>query len=159
MGFSILENSLTRQPALSQIDRTLAPQDWLTPGPNNYFPTYNLFDAIRKVLFSRFQSVRPLDLESAIHRVDRREAELCLRNRADKGFTVIQAVALAELDGPTEPNCRGQVPLVNRDLAAYAQVRDSVLKHAPGFPAREQFEAVTTLGQTSYGMPAVGDGK
>ena len=33
------------------------------------------------------------------HRLTREEAEIYLRDRADKGFTVIQAVALAELRG------------------------------------------------------------
>ncbi|MDZ7608602.1 MAG: glycoside hydrolase family 140 protein [Cyclobacteriaceae bacterium] len=33
------------------------------------------------------------------HRLTREEADLYLKNRAEKGFTVIQAVALAELDG------------------------------------------------------------
>ena len=33
------------------------------------------------------------------HRLNREEADRYLENRAKKGFTVIQAVALAELDG------------------------------------------------------------
>ena len=33
------------------------------------------------------------------HRLDREEADQYLTNRANKGFTVIQAVVLAELDG------------------------------------------------------------
>jgi hypothetical protein len=33
------------------------------------------------------------------HRLNREEADRYLKNRAEKGFTVIQAVALAELDG------------------------------------------------------------
>ena len=37
------------------------------------------------------------------HRLDRDETELYLKNRAAKGFTVIQAVALAEFDGLTVP--------------------------------------------------------
>jgi hypothetical protein len=39
---------------------------------------------------------------------------LYLENRAAKGFTVIQAVVLAELDGLTVPNVYGELPL--RDL-------------------------------------------
>jgi hypothetical protein len=38
------------------------------------------------------------------HRLTMAEAELYLRDRAAKGFTVIQAVALAELDGLRTPN-------------------------------------------------------
>ena len=37
------------------------------------------------------------------HRLNREEADRYLENRAKKGFTVIQAVALAELDGHTDP--------------------------------------------------------
>ena len=33
------------------------------------------------------------------HRLSREEADLYLKNRAEKGFTLIQAVVLAELDG------------------------------------------------------------
>lgn len=51
------------------------------------------------------------------HRLDRAEAELYLKDRAARGFTVIQAVALAELDGLTVPNRRGHLPLVDRDPA------------------------------------------
>jgi len=45
------------------------------------------------------------------HRLDREEADLYLTTRADQGFTVIQAVALAEFSGLTEPNAYGRVPL------------------------------------------------
>ncbi len=45
------------------------------------------------------------------HRLDREEADVYLENRAEKGFTVIQAVALAELDGIQTPNAYGELPL------------------------------------------------
>lgn len=51
------------------------------------------------------------------HRLRREEADLYLRNRAAKGFTVIQAVVLAERDGLTVPNPYGHLPLVERDPA------------------------------------------
>src|SRR4051812_25421857 len=51
------------------------------------------------------------------HRLNRAEAERYLRNRADKRFTVIQAVALAEFDGLTVPNANGDLPLRNNDPA------------------------------------------
>lgn len=51
------------------------------------------------------------------HRLDLREAESYLRNRAEKGFTVIQAVVLAEIDGLFIPNPLCQTPLVNLDPA------------------------------------------
>ncbi len=49
------------------------------------------------------------------HRLDREEADLYLENRAAKGFTVIQAVALAEMNGLNEPNAYGHRPLINND--------------------------------------------
>ena len=49
------------------------------------------------------------------HRLTREEAELYLENRRQKGFTVIQAVALAELDGLNTPNAYGDVPFIGND--------------------------------------------
>lgn len=49
------------------------------------------------------------------HRLNLEDAEVYLRNRAAKGFTVIQAVVLAELGGLKEPNPNGDLPLVNDD--------------------------------------------
>jgi Protein of unknown function (DUF4038)/Putative collagen-binding domain of a collagenase len=49
------------------------------------------------------------------HRLGRADAEHYLRNRAAKGFTVIQAVALAEYDGLTEPSAEGALPLHDND--------------------------------------------
>ncbi len=49
------------------------------------------------------------------HRLNREEAERYLKNRAGKGFTVIQAVVLAEVNGLVDPNPYGQLPLINHD--------------------------------------------
>ncbi|MBX3744865.1 MAG: glycoside hydrolase family 140 protein [Verrucomicrobiae bacterium] len=49
------------------------------------------------------------------HRLNREEADRYLQDRADKGFTVIQAVALAELDGLNDPNPYGHRPLIDND--------------------------------------------
>ncbi|KAB8141756.1 DUF4038 domain-containing protein [Chloroflexia bacterium SDU3-3] len=49
------------------------------------------------------------------HRLTLPEIELYLRDRAAKGFTVIQAVALAELDGLDVPTMQGHLPLIDRD--------------------------------------------
>ncbi len=49
------------------------------------------------------------------HRTTREEADLYLQDRADKGFTVIQAVVLAEQDGLNVPNAYGDIPLIERD--------------------------------------------
>jgi hypothetical protein len=51
------------------------------------------------------------------HRLDREQAEVYLQHRARHGYTVVQAVALAELDGLTAPNPYGQLPLVDHDPA------------------------------------------
>lgn len=49
------------------------------------------------------------------HRLNREEADLYLEDRAEKGFTVIQAVILAELDGLNVPNPYGEKPLIDND--------------------------------------------
>ncbi len=48
------------------------------------------------------------------HRLDREEAVTYLENRAEKGFTVIQAVVLAERDGLDEPNAYGDKALIDK---------------------------------------------
>lgn len=49
------------------------------------------------------------------HRLGRPEAEAYFKKRSLQGFTVIQAVALAELDGLHTPNANGQTPLAGDD--------------------------------------------
>ena len=49
------------------------------------------------------------------HRLTKKEADQYLKHRAQQGFTVVQAVALAELDGLNVPNAQGAVPLQNND--------------------------------------------
>ena len=49
------------------------------------------------------------------HALTREEAQRFLENRAAKGFTAIQAVVLAELNGLSEPNAYGHLPLVDKD--------------------------------------------
>ena len=51
------------------------------------------------------------------HRLGREDAERYLENRRAKGYTVIQAVCLAELDGLNTPNPYGQRPLLDNDPA------------------------------------------
>lgn len=50
-----------------------------------------------------------------LHRATREEAEQYLENRRQKGFTVIQAVALAEMDGLGTPNAYGDLPLIDKN--------------------------------------------
>jgi len=51
------------------------------------------------------------------HRLNREEANLYLKHRAAQGFTVVQAVVLAELDGLNVPNALGNTPLKDNDPA------------------------------------------
>ncbi|GAB4242133.1 MAG: glycoside hydrolase family 140 protein [Candidatus Methylacidiphilales bacterium] len=68
------------------------------------------------------------------HRLSFAEAELYLENRARLGFNVIQAVALAELDGLRTPNANGDIPFegldVNRPVEAYWAHIDRVIARA-----------------------------
>jgi hypothetical protein len=57
------------------------------------------------------------------HRASREDARLYLDTRAEQGFTVIQAVALAEKEGLEEPTPAGHLPLVDENPAEPA-VRD-----------------------------------
>lgn len=49
------------------------------------------------------------------HRLNREEAETYLKNRAERHFTVIQAVVFAELDGLRDPNSYGHTPITGND--------------------------------------------
>jgi hypothetical protein len=68
------------------------------------------------------------------HRLNKQDAEKYLENRRAKGFTVIQAVALAEIDGLNTPNAEGNKPLIDNNPLklneAYWQHVDWVVKKA-----------------------------
>ncbi len=68
------------------------------------------------------------------HRLDREQAGTYLRNRAERGFTVVQAVVLAELDGLNDPNPYGHRPLLDNDPArpnpAYFEHVDWIVNRA-----------------------------
>ena len=68
------------------------------------------------------------------HRLNREEAAAYLENRAAKGFTVIQAVVLAQMGGLDEPNANGDLPLAGRDPGrpneAYFQHVDAITDKA-----------------------------
>ncbi len=68
------------------------------------------------------------------HRLNKEETELYLKDRKAKGFNVIQAVILAELEGLKTPNAEGEIPLIDNDPAkpneAYFKHVDWVLKKA-----------------------------
>lgn len=65
------------------------------------------------------------------HRCDLEEAALYLKKRSEQGFNVIQAVALAELDGLNVPNPNGDRPLFDNDPSKpnekYFQHIDSII--------------------------------
>lgn len=68
------------------------------------------------------------------HRLDREEADIYLSTRAGQGFTVVQAVVLAEQNGLRSPNAYGDLPLLDMDPTrpneAYFQHVDWVVNHA-----------------------------
>jgi len=49
------------------------------------------------------------------HKLNREDAQMYLKNRAEKGFSVIQAVVIAEIDGLKTPNAYGEIPLIGLD--------------------------------------------
>ena len=51
------------------------------------------------------------------HRLNREDATRYLENRAKLGFNVVQAVAIAEIDGVSDPNAYGFLPLTDQDPA------------------------------------------
>jgi hypothetical protein len=53
------------------------------------------------------------------HRLNRAEVEHYLERRANQGFTVVQSVALAELDGLRAPNAYGRVPLHQNESGTF----------------------------------------
>ncbi|MBO9151275.1 glycoside hydrolase family 140 protein [Chitinophaga sp. GCM10012297] len=65
------------------------------------------------------------------HRLNRNEADEYLKHRAEQGFTVIQAVLLAEFDGLATPNANGDLPLQHNDPAkpneAYFKYADTLI--------------------------------
>ncbi len=69
-----------------------------------------------------------------IHRCNKKEIDIYLTDRAEKGFTVIQTVILAELDGLNTPNAYGENPLINNDPTKinekYFEIVDYVLSKA-----------------------------
>ena len=71
---------------------------------------------------------------SIFQRLDRDDVDQYLQDRADKGFTAIQAVAISELDGLRTPNRYGQLPLIDGDPTqpneAYFRYVDEVLEKA-----------------------------
>jgi len=83
------------------------------------------------------------------HRCSLDEAEHYLRDRASKGFTVIQAVVLAEIDGLHTPNMRGDRPLFDDDPA---RPNDAYFAHVDAV-----VELAASLGLVIGMLPTWGD--
>lgn len=68
------------------------------------------------------------------HRLNEQEVEAYLEDRRSKGFTVVQAVILAELDGLNTPNANGDVPLIDNMIVnpneKYYKWVDNVIRMA-----------------------------
>lgn len=69
-----------------------------------------------------------------VHRLNRQEVIKYLDDRKEKGFTVIQTVILAEMNGINSPNFYGEKPLIEKDPTKlnekYFSHLDFVLKEA-----------------------------
>lgn len=82
------------------------------------------------------------------HRLTREEAELYLKNRADKGFNTILAVALAEYEFD-QPNAYGELPLENNDPT---KPRDAYFQHVDWIVNKAE-----SLGLYTAMLPTWGD--
>src|SRR5205823_14903635 len=51
------------------------------------------------------------------HKLNKEDATAYFKKRSEQGFNVIQAVALAELDGLHTPNAYGSLPFIDSDLS------------------------------------------
>src|SRR5688572_21040001 len=83
------------------------------------------------------------------HRLTREEAERYLQNRAERRFTIVQAVALAELDGLNTPNAYGERPLIDNDPT---RPNDAYFAHVDWIVAR-----ANALGMYVGLLPTWGD--
>ena len=83
------------------------------------------------------------------HRLNREDADRYLENRSHKGFTVIQAVALAEMGGLSDNNPYGQRPLIGDDPT---KPNDEYFKHVDWIVAR-----ANALGLYMGMLPTWGD--
>lgn len=82
------------------------------------------------------------------HRLTREETELYLKNRADKGFNIILAVALAEFEFD-KPNAYGELPLEGNDPA---KPRDAYFQHVDWIVDKAE-----SLGLYTAMLPTWGD--
>ncbi len=71
------------------------------------------------------------------HRLNKEDVEKYFKKRSEQGFTIVQAVVLAELNGLDSPNANGDKPLINNDPArpneAYFKFVDYVVNKADDY--------------------------
>ena len=84
-----------------------------------------------------------------LHRYDEKQAALYLSKRADQGFNVIQAVALAELDGLNDPNPYGETPLNNNDPTS---PNEAYFQHVDRIPNRGFLRTIYSLTTRTTGI-------
>ncbi len=83
------------------------------------------------------------------HRLTLDETRMYLSDRAMKGYTVIQAVVLAELDGLNTPNAYGERPFTDKD---YSVPNEAYFKHVDNV-----IELADSLGLVIGLLPTWGD--
>ena len=83
------------------------------------------------------------------HRLSEEEARMYLADRARKGYTVIQAVALGELDGLRVPNANGDLPFVD---GAFTEPNERYFHHVD-----RAIEMADSLGLVIGLLPTWGD--
>lgn len=83
------------------------------------------------------------------HRCSYEQTNYYLRDRAAKGFTVIQAVVLAEIDGLHTPNMQGDLPLIDDDPT---KPNEAYFKHVDAV-----VDLAASLGLTIGMLPTWGD--
>ena len=76
------------------------------------------------------------------HRLDRKQASEYLELRASQGYTAIQAVALAELEGINDPNAYGDLPLTDADPTKPAVTPDSDPNNAQAYDYWDHVEYI-----------------
>ena len=60
------------------------------------------------------------------HRCSKEDTEMYLKDRIQKGFNVIQAVILAEIDGLNTPNAEGEKPFTDKE---FSKPNEAYFKH------------------------------
>ena len=83
------------------------------------------------------------------HRLNLGDAWMYLTDRAMKGYTVIQCVALAELDGLRTPNVNGDLPFTD---AAFTQPNEAYFRHVDAI-----IQMMDSLGIVAGFLPTWGD--